>query len=527
MVHGQRIPDRNTAPLKDDYLRFIRWAVWKLLEQGEGSQGGILAFVTNRAFIERTLHRGVRQFLLERFDDIYVFDLHGDQREWFRDRVDEKVFKQVQAGIAVTILVKRPAAQQGMAKVRYREAWGMREAKLAEIASATIADGQWDELKPHKPLWLMVPYKVPESYDTWPTVAQLFPVNVIGVQTHRDQLVVADTEGALRERLERFANPDIPDRFWKELRLQTRGEWNLQRARASLKAEAAKNVMRWNYRGLERRWVAFDDRLIDRTRTTVTPHLLADANNITLVFSNGSLQDGPYVLVSRGPVPAAVLSWRTFGAAYMAPLWLYGPLSGSPDANLAAGLLNSLGRAGIIADPEAILHYVYAVLNSPWYRRTYGHGLRYGFARVPIARDPELFVRLAQEGAELIKLHLFEHDSIKTCAPRMDGDDQAMISPPVYVAETETLRLADNLVATPVTQEMWDYQQGSYPTLRFYLAERRGRPLTSEQFDEFRFLAAVVRLTIERLPQLDELVSQIADDSFTAGELGLPQELGD
>lgn len=76
--------------------------------------------------------------------------------------------------------------------------------------------------------------------------------------------------------------------------------------------------------------MAFDDRLIDYTRTTVSPHLVTDDHNIALVFSNGSLSDGHYVLVSHGPVPAAVLSWRTFGAAYMAPLWLHSPLGG-PD----------------------------------------------------------------------------------------------------------------------------------------------------------------------------------------------------
>src|SRR6202012_5424666 len=98
-IDGRKITDQNPGPLKDDYLRFIRWSVWKLLEQGDGVGGGILAFVTNRAFIERVLHRGVRKFLLDRFDDIYVYDLHGDQREWYRGQVDEKVFKHVQAGI--------------------------------------------------------------------------------------------------------------------------------------------------------------------------------------------------------------------------------------------------------------------------------------------------------------------------------------------------------------------------------------------------------------------------------------------
>ena len=55
-IDGRKITDQNPGPLKDDYLRFIRWSVWKLLEQGDGVAGGILAFVTNRAFIERVLH---------------------------------------------------------------------------------------------------------------------------------------------------------------------------------------------------------------------------------------------------------------------------------------------------------------------------------------------------------------------------------------------------------------------------------------------------------------------------------------
>ena len=526
VIDGQRIPDRNTGPLKDDYLRFIRWAAWKLLEQQRAAQGGILAFVTNRAFLERTLHRGVRKFLLERFDDIYVYDLHGDQREWFRDRVDEKVFKQVQAGIAVTILVKRPDAGEGLAKVRYREVWGTREDKLAEVASATVTDQQWARLQPHAPLWLMVPYDVDPAYDTWPTVAQLFPVNVIGVQTHRDQLVVADTGQELRDRLQRFADPAVPDSEWESQGVRTNRDWNLPAARSALRAEGPRNIRRWNYRGLERRWVAFDDRLIDYTRTKVSPHLVADEANIALAFSNGSLSDGPYVLVSRGPVPAAVLSWRTFGAAYMAPLWLHSPLGG-PTPNLADGLLRHLLQAGISTTPEGLLHYIYAVLNSPWYRQTYADGLRYGFARVPIARDPELFASLSQVGDYLVNLHLFEHPDLKQHWPRMDGDDQATLTIPVFAAETKTLRLSPALAATPVTPKTWAYQQGSYPVLRHYLEQRQGRPLSSEEFDDFRNLAAAVASTILLLPQIDELVRRAVARSFTAESLGLPQQIAE
>lgn len=525
LIDDQRIPERNTGPLKDDYLRFIRWAVWKLLEQEQTTQGGILAFVTNRAFLERTLHRGVRKFLLERFDEIYVYDLHGDQREWFRDRVDEKVFKQVQAGIAVTILVKRPEASVGLANVNYREAWDTRESKLAEVAAATVADPEWDELTPHAPLWLMVPYDVSPSYDTWPTVAQLFPVNVIGVQTHRDQLVVADTEQEIRERLQRFADPAVPDSEWEDQGIRTLNTgWNLPATRAALRAEGPRNIREWNYRGLERRWVAFDDRLIDRTRTKVSPHLLTEEPNIALAFSNGSLSDGPYALVSRGPVPAAVLSWRTFGAAYMAPLWLHSPLGG-PDANLAEGLLGRMAQAGISTTPDGLLHYVYAVLNSSWYRQQYADGLRYGFARIPITRDAELFAELTQAGENLVKLHLFEHPQLKQHWPRMDGDDQAILSAPLFVSETATLQLSPALAATPVSAEMWSYQQGSYPVLRNYLEQRQDRALDTREFDHFRDLVAAVSESVQRLPRIDALTHRATAETFTAEDLGLPQQI--
>lgn len=219
-IGGTRLLDRNAAPLRDDYLRFIRWSVWKLLEQ-EGAPGhGVLAFVTNRAFLERKLHRTVRHFLLRKFDEIHAFDLHGDQREWFADRVDEKVFKEVQAGIALTVFVKRPAADEAdsPATVRYRDEFGRREAKYEACRNAELGDAGWQTLAPAAPLWLFVPYDVELEYETWPSVTGLFPLNVVGFQTHRDQLVVAFSEDELRER---FANAAVPD-----------GEWQAQKIRS-------------------------------------------------------------------------------------------------------------------------------------------------------------------------------------------------------------------------------------------------------------------------------------------------------
>ena len=312
-LDGARLPERNSGPLKDDYLRFIRWSVWKLLEQ-EGSPGhGVLAFVTNRAFIERKLHRAVRHFLLRKFDEIRVFDLHGDQREWFRDRTDEKVFKDVQAGIALTIFIKRPNARgDNLASVQYRETFGTRAEKLHACHRATLADESWQVLQPHPPLWLFVPYVVPAEYDLWPTMTQLFPKNVIGVQTHRDQLVVAFTERELRARLEKFADQSVPDSYWEAQQVRSNRDWKLRQTRRAIQEESPRNVMRWTYRPFDRRWVAFDERLIDYTRTEVYPHLVGHPDNLAIALHMArylmDLADKPDAGSGSGPFLADIWS---------------------------------------------------------------------------------------------------------------------------------------------------------------------------------------------------------------------------
>jgi N-6 DNA Methylase len=86
-----KIKDARIA-LNDDYLKFLRWAVWKVAEQPGGTRHGIVAFVTNHGFINNRVHRGVRKALLDAFDEIQVLNLHGNQRLWVKGVVDEKVF---------------------------------------------------------------------------------------------------------------------------------------------------------------------------------------------------------------------------------------------------------------------------------------------------------------------------------------------------------------------------------------------------------------------------------------------------
>ena len=78
----------------------------------------------------------------------------------------------------------------------------------------------------------------------------------------------------------------------------------------------------------------------------------------------------------------------------MAPLWLHGSLSAAPEANVAPGLLAALQGQGIETTPEGLLHYVYAVLNSPWFRQAY-EGAPVRLRPHPVRPRPEGLCRLA------------------------------------------------------------------------------------------------------------------------------------
>src|SRR5260221_224832 len=73
-VDGQPLGERNPKWLQDDYVKFIRWAQWRLEQTGSG----ILAFVTNHGYLDNPTFRGMRQQLMQTFDEIWLVDLHGN-----------------------------------------------------------------------------------------------------------------------------------------------------------------------------------------------------------------------------------------------------------------------------------------------------------------------------------------------------------------------------------------------------------------------------------------------------------------
>lgn len=87
--------------LYDMYARFYRWASHRLGDEG------ILAFITNRSFIESRTFDGFRKLIASDFHEIWIIDLGGDVRSNPKlSGTKHNVFG-IQAGVAIAVLVKK------------------------------------------------------------------------------------------------------------------------------------------------------------------------------------------------------------------------------------------------------------------------------------------------------------------------------------------------------------------------------------------------------------------------------------
>ena len=126
---GKPLGERNPKWLQDDYVKFLRWGQWRIEQTGQG----VLAFITNHGYLDNPTFRGMRQNLMQTFDEIYVLDLHGNSKKKEivpgSGEADKNVFD-IQQGVAIGIFVKLPPnaraknKEKAPAIVHHCDLWG-------------------------------------------------------------------------------------------------------------------------------------------------------------------------------------------------------------------------------------------------------------------------------------------------------------------------------------------------------------------------------------------------------------------
>jgi predicted helicase len=128
--------------LYDMYARFFRWASDRL------DKNGVLAFITNRSFIESRTFDGFRKVVEKEFSEIRIVDLGGDVRANPKlSGTRHNVFG-IQTGVAISFFVKRAKHQGCRIFYARRPEFEVAEDKLAFLNKAEISALPFDEIRP-------------------------------------------------------------------------------------------------------------------------------------------------------------------------------------------------------------------------------------------------------------------------------------------------------------------------------------------------------------------------------------------
>jgi hypothetical protein len=417
---GGPLQERNAKWLNDDYVKFIRLGQHYVDKNG----AGVLAYITNHAWLDNPTFRGMRHALMKAFDEIWVLDLHGNAKK--KERApgggpDQNVFD-IQQGVSILIAVKSPppperGGQGGgkLAAVHHAELWGRRAEKFAALTAATLdAGAPWQRLEPAAPMHFFVPRDdtTLAEYQAGFSLPEMFPVNSVGIVTARDKLTIHHTRRALEETIADFAARPVEDaRTHYDLGKDVR-DWRVEWAQEDLKGSKLKpdNIHPIAYRPFDTRWTYYTGRTKGfhcMPRPAVMAHLLAGENVALICVRQVAEGIFNHAIVTRD-IFESRMTLSNKGIGYGYPLYRYaqavgGGLERVP--NLGPRLWERVRKALPAATPEALFDYIYAVLHAPQHRQRYAQFLKSDFPRIPWPRDADTFAALAGKGATLRALH--------------------------------------------------------------------------------------------------------------------------
>jgi len=512
-VDGKPLGEKNPKWLQDDYVKFLRFAQWKIQRAGRG----VVAMITNHSYLDNPTFRGMRQSLLRTFDEIYILDLHGNslKRETAPDGgPDENVFD-IRQGVAIALFIRHgDASRRG---VYHADLYGLREEKYRWLEEHTLETANYRPIAPQSPYYFFIPRQVEgiQHYQTWPQITRIFPLNGVGMTTARDHFVIDFDSRNLLDRIRAFKHSELDDaNLHRAFGIPVKKGWSIRRAWQQLQGVDDEDLKDYIqpvlYRPFDVRFIFYHDAIVWRTVKRVMRHMLAGENLALITPKQHKGEFGAYVTTCIG----AHKTVAAFDINYYFPLYLY-PSAEAPDMfhrekrpNLAEGLLSELAAAyGFTPAPEEVLAYIYAVLYSPTYRQRYAEELRVDFPRVPFTADAGLFRRMAALGGQLIDLHLLRGPGLSPPLVKYQGTGDDRIQYVRHDPAGQRVHINPNQYFEGVAPEMWEYQIGGYQVLEKYLKDRKGRRLE----DPLRYIhiATAIARTIDLQREIDGIYPEV------------------
>jgi predicted helicase len=511
--------------LYDMYARFFRWASDRL------HADGVLAFVTNRSFVDSRTFDGFRKTVGKEFAEAYIVDLGGDVRANPKlSGTKHNVFG-IQTGVAISYFVKRhgPAGKRGC-RVFYarRPEMETAEEKLAWLTSSATSRIAFDEFRPDaNGHWLGVTNN--DFDDLLPLIDKqvkaqtkgardraVFQLFGNGINTARDDWVT-DFSASLLDAKVRFliAGFDSAQRGESTTTIKWSRNLKLRKSRGLSEPFDATHIRRYAYRPFLPQYAYVSKLYIDELGQWPSFDV---PGNLSINFPAAR---GLNVLASNLPTDFHFTGDTKVVARYRADE------AGARHDNITDWSLKQFqqhyhpgpGRKPAAITKDAIFHYVYAVLHDPVYREKYAQNLKREFPRIPLyGSSVAEFQQWAAWGEALMALHIGYETVDPWPLQRTDTPDakaRAAGLPPkcLLKAEPEAGRIAvdSETVLSGVPKEAWSYRLGNRSAIDWVLDQHKEKkpkdPTIREKFDTYRFadhkervidlLARVARVSVE------------------------------
>ncbi|HON03099.1 MAG TPA: N-6 DNA methylase [Paludibacteraceae bacterium] len=531
-VDGKTLGEKNPKWLQDDYVKFLRFAQWKIQKAGFG----VVGMITNHSYLDNPTFRGMRQSLMKTFNEIYILDLHGNslKKETAPDGgKDENVFD-IRQGTAIAIFVKQK--EKSDCKVYHAELFGKRQSKYDWLDAHQLEIKNYQLLKPESPWYFFIPRNTQniKYYLKWKQINEIFPVNGVGITTARDNFVIDFRKEALLNKIRLFKNSKFSDNeLYQFFHINKKIGWNIRKAWNMLQDipdnELENFIFDFIYRPFDHRYIFWHDSLVWRTVKQIMSHILKENLSITTVRQVKSGETWQHSLVSDKLIESCYISNKTSEICYAFPLYLYNEHTpkksrtqymmmlfepeteygnSNKEPNIDKKIYQTLNQNyGHELTPEEILYYIYAVFYSNIYREKYAEFLKIDFPRVPFTTDYKVFSKMAALGNELVDLHLMKSSRLNTLVSKFQGEgENDVIEEIIFRPEESRIYINSEKYFDNVAPQVWDYQVGGYRVLQKYLKDRKGRKM--DDFVHYSQIITALNYTIEIQQEIDTFYSE-------------------
>lgn len=521
---GVPIRERNQLQfernIQDDFVKFISVAQDFL----DASDVGVLGYITNGTMLASTSLRGMRENLSRRFSRLFELNLHGGGNELIAGvEDDENVFDIVQS-VAIHVYVRSSSSETS--NLGYADLLGRRALKYAALASSSVTDTEWQQIKPDAENCGFMPQDEAAS-GVRRRLDSAFVKFGAGIKTNRDAVAIGFDDASLLETVRKFDGKLAAGRH------------------------AQDNIHSLLYRPFDVRRIFYHEDVVASRSLPTMQHVIAGPNIGLICSSTWTTPDRFSVGISRLMVEMKT-GTHDRGTTFF-PLYRYESLLGgkvqkvhnlTPDfvkewCAMTGTKFVPIGRGDgeKTTGPEDALLWLFGLFYSPEYRRRYRAALSQRFPIVLLTSNLELFRELARLGGELIALQLLESPRLAQPITEFVGGRSTEVEKVSWSNDTVWLDKAKSTGFKGVCEEVWNFHIGGYQVCAKWLKDRQakggknprpGRKLTNDDIAHYQKIIVAIAETIRLMQEIDEIIEQHGGwpGAFQTGETeAMPAEV--